>query len=175
MTQEETIQGALLKKFPFLNGNIRIQRIRRIFAQAGKGELEGVLSFARNSLGFTMLCTITGLDEGAAFAFLYHLAREDGITLHIKTSTPKDNPCIKTITGLFPTADIYEREILDLFGVQVEGLVPGTRYPLADDWPKGEYPLRKDWKPRARGVGRSDISEKCPDQKRTEGPQKCEE
>jgi Ni,Fe-hydrogenase III component G len=35
---------------------------------------------------------------------------------------------------------------MDLLGAQVEGLPAGRRYPLPEDWPQGEYPLRKDWK-----------------------------
>ena len=46
-------------------------------------------------------------------------------------------------------AQVYERELVDLFGAQVEGLPPGNRYPLTDDWPTDEHPLRKDWKPIA--------------------------
>jgi len=33
-----------------------------------------------------------------------------------------------------------------MLGVQIEGLPPGKRYPLPDNWPAGQYPLRKDWK-----------------------------
>jgi Ni,Fe-hydrogenase III component G len=29
----------------------------------------------------------------------------------------------------------------------VEGLPAGNRYPLTDDWPADQFPLRKDWKP----------------------------
>jgi Ni,Fe-hydrogenase III component G len=29
----------------------------------------------------------------------------------------------------------------------VTGLPEGSRYPLPDNWPEGQYPLRKDWKP----------------------------
>jgi hypothetical protein len=31
----------------------------------------------------------------------------------------------------------------------VEGLVPGVRYPLPEDWPQGDHPLLKDWKQAA--------------------------
>ena len=97
-------------------------------------------------LGFRILCAITGQDEGDSFSVLYHLAREDGIMLNVEVSAPKANPVIKTVTGVFPGADHYEREIVDLLGFKVEGLAPGFRYPLTDDWPPGQYPLRKDWK-----------------------------
>ena len=32
-----------------------------------------------------------------------------------------------------------------MFGIKVEGLPEGERYPLPDGWPEGQYPLRKDW------------------------------
>ena len=66
--------------------------------------------------------------------------------IDLKTSVPKTNPIIKTVFDRFPAADIYERELIDLLGTQVEGLNPGRRYPLPDTWPIDEHPLRKDWK-----------------------------
>lgn len=152
MTSEENIQSELVKKFGFLEGKIRIPRPRRIFAEVGQENLEKVLEYALSNLSFTMLCTITGLDEGATLGFIYHIAREDGIILNMKMSVSKDKPKIKTITGYFPGADIYEREVMDLLGAKVEGLPEGKRYPLSDDWPADEYPLRKDWKKGQEGV-----------------------
>jgi len=105
-----------------------------------------VFDHAVRDLGFSILCAITGLDEGGRFAFIYHIAKPDGTILNLKTSASKEGASIKTIIDAFPAADIYEREISDLLGVKVEGLAPGRRYPLPDDWPVGEYPLRKDWK-----------------------------
>jgi NADH:ubiquinone oxidoreductase subunit C len=66
--------------------------------------------------------------------------------VNLKTSVIKSNPVINTVTSFFPGAEIYEREVSDLFGAVVDGLPKGNRYPLTDDWPKGEYPLRKEWK-----------------------------
>ncbi|MDD3905041.1 MAG: NADH-quinone oxidoreductase subunit C [Candidatus Omnitrophica bacterium] len=146
MTEEEKIQQELIKKFAILDGKIRMQRSRRMYVEVSPKDFEGVFEYAVKSLGFVMLCSITGLDEGATLGFLYHIAREDGIMLNIKVSADKNNPTINTITGYFPGADIYEREVMDLLGAKVKGLSAGNRYPLSDDWPAGEYPLRKDWK-----------------------------
>ncbi|MDD5423147.1 MAG: NADH-quinone oxidoreductase subunit C, partial [Candidatus Omnitrophica bacterium] len=106
----------------------------------------GVLQFAVDMLGFSILCTITGLDEGNTFGLIYHVGRQPGIVLNLKTHISKENPKISTITSSFPQADIYEREIADLLGIKIEGLAEGKRYPLPDDWPADEFPLRKDWK-----------------------------
>jgi ech hydrogenase subunit E len=40
-----------------------------------------------------------------------------------------------------------EREVGEMFGVQVVGLPPHSRLFLADDWPEGVSPLRKDFDP----------------------------
>lgn len=150
MTKEETIQADLIKKFSFLDGNIRVQRARRIFAAAPQDKFKKVFEVLIKDFGFTLLCTITGLDEGAVFSLMYHMAKPDGTVLSLKTSAPKEKPEFNTISAYFPDAEIYEREVMDLFGIKVQGLPPGKRYPLPDDWPAGQYPLRKDWKPEGK-------------------------
>ena len=69
--------------------------------------------------------------------------------LNFKTGVAKNVPLLKTVTGYFPSAEIYERELADLLGVEVIGLKKGKRYPLPDNWPEGQYPLRKGWKKEA--------------------------
>ena len=147
MNNEEKIRSELIKKFNLAEDKVRIKRERRIFVEVGPDIFRDVFDYAVDGLGFPVLCTITGLDEGANLAFIYHVASEGGIVLNIKTVIPKDRPFLKTITDRFPGADIYEREVTDLLGAKVAGLPEGNRYPLTDEWPAGEYPLRKDWKP----------------------------
>jgi Ni,Fe-hydrogenase III component G len=147
MAREEEIRSVLTSNFPSLAGRIIIQRARRIFVQVPAADFEAVFRFAVNNLGVSFLGTITGLDEGDNFGFIYHLAAQGGIMLNLKISVPKGS-AIKTITPYFPSADIYERELVDLLGAEVEGLAEGRRYPLPDDWPSGEHPLLKDWKPK---------------------------
>jgi len=146
MTKEERIQSDLIVKFPFLDGKVRVQRARRIYTDLPKERLEDLLKYAISEMDFVFLCTMTGLDEGDNLSFIYHLTRQDGVILSLKISVPKTNPVIKTVTGYFKGAEIYEREVMDLLGAKVEGLPEGKRYPLPDDWPQDEHPLRKDWK-----------------------------
>jgi Ni,Fe-hydrogenase III component G len=68
--------------------------------------------------------------------------------VNVKTRSPKGST-VKSVTPYFPSADLYERELQDLLGARIEGLGPGPRYPLPDDWPEGEHPLLKDWTPKA--------------------------
>ena len=147
--KEERIQSDLISKFAFLEGSVRIQRERRIFADAPADRLKEIFEYVMKELDFVFLCTMTGLDEGEKLSFIYHLTRQDGCLLSIKISVPKANPVIKTVTDYFKGADIYEREVVDLLGARVEGLPEGRRYPLPDDWPADSHPLRKDWKKHA--------------------------
>jgi len=145
MTKEEEIQQELIKNFNFLEGKIRIPKERRIFVDVSMDAFEEVLKFLMDKIHFDTLCTITGLDEGTTLGMIYHLTRQDGVVINIKMSVPKDNPTIKTIMDYFPSAEFYERELVDLLGAKVEGLPEGSRYPLPDGWPDGQYPLRNDW------------------------------
>jgi len=146
MQTEENIKQELINKFSNLTDKIRIQRARRIFLEAEAKNFFDVLDYAVKQLKFTHLCGITGLDEGTTFGIIYHLSQDSGIVLNLKIAIPKDNPILRTVTFYFPDADIYERELMDLLGIKVDALPPGLRYPLSDDWPANEFPLRKDWK-----------------------------
>jgi membrane-bound hydrogenase subunit beta len=145
MSEEDNIKSQLTKKFGYLGDKITVKRPRRIFAEIPLANFPETFDYAVKQLNFSILATITGLDEGATLGFIYHLARESGIVLNLHTTAPKDKPVIKTVTEYFPTADAYERELVDLLGAQVEGLPQGNRYPLPDGWPANQFPLRKDW------------------------------
>lgn len=146
MEESLSVKAELMKTFPTIVDNIRVPRARRVFAQTKQERLTEVIDYAVKKMGFSILCTITGLDNVTSFEVIYHLARPSGSTLNLSALLPKDHSVIRTITCLFPAAEMYERELMDLLGIQVEGLPPGSRYPLPDNWPVGAYPLRKDWK-----------------------------
>jgi len=145
--REQNIQSSLESKFSFLKDKTKIRRARRMFVDVEKlSDFRPVFDHLFNELDFTRICMITGLDEGENYSFIYHLASFNGIELDLKTYTPKSSPNIKSVMNTFPGAELYERELVDMFGINVEGLPEGPRYPLPDDWPQGQYPMRKDWK-----------------------------
>ena len=149
MAEEKAVQAELVGKFPFLEARIRIPRARRMFAEAPAEQAGEVLDHLADRMQFTILCTITGLDLGATLGVVYHLARPSGIVLSLATAVPKEKPVLQSVTARFPAAAAYERELVDLLGFQVQGLPEGPRYPLPDNWPAGQHPLRKDWTPES--------------------------
>ncbi len=54
-----------------------------------------------------------------------------------------DDPVVPSITSVWPSANFYEREVWDLFGIKFTGHPNLTRIMMPTDW-KG-HPLRKDY------------------------------
>ena len=146
MANEQAIQKELQDKFPYFNEKIIISRDRRIWAEVEQVNFFEAFDYIVKKMDFPILPLLFGLDSGENLEFIYLLARRDGTMLNLKTFIPKSNPVHRTISiDYFPNADLYERELIDLFGAKIEGMREGSRYPLTDDWPEGQYPMLKDW------------------------------
>ncbi|HWR23176.1 MAG TPA: NADH-quinone oxidoreductase subunit C [Feifaniaceae bacterium] len=143
--EDSRVLEQLRERFPVLAGEGAVTAKRRIFLAVPLGLLLDVLRYLNDALGFTSLCTITGLDTGDSYEFIYHVAHDDGVMLNVKTKAPKDAPAVPTVLDIYNGATFYERELEAMLGVTVIGLPEGRQYPLPDNWPKGQYPLRKDW------------------------------
>jgi Ni,Fe-hydrogenase III component G len=109
------------------------------------------------------LATITGLDnaptksgeqldietaqeifsEGTIEA-LYHFCSGAEVTT-IRVKVPYSEPFLDSICDFMPSATLYERELMEMFGVIVVGTPNRERLLLAEDWPDGVYPLRKSF------------------------------
>lgn len=96
-------------------------------------------------LGFDFLSAVTAVDRGAAgFEVVAHLeAMASGQQLAIRTTCPRDDARVPSVTPLWPTANWHEREAWDLMGVRFEGHPDLRRILLREDWVG--HPLRKDY------------------------------
>jgi NADH:ubiquinone oxidoreductase subunit C len=75
---------------------------------------------------------------------LYHFSCMAAVcTLRVKV--PRTAPSLPSICSLIPSATLYERENMDMFGFEFVGTPNTDRLLLSEDWPKGVYPLRKDF------------------------------
>ena len=62
--------------------------------------------------------------------------------LRVKVPLAEADLRVPSITGLFPAANWFEREVWDFFGIVFDGHPDLTRIFMPDDW-EG-FPLRKD-------------------------------
>lgn len=143
-----TLKSALLAKFPFLaDDKFVLQRERRMYLDVPAEKHHEVAAWLKEEQKFRQCCTITGTDDKETLAALYHLAHDDGTLCNLRQRVPREKPVIQSVCDLFPACANYERELTDLLGFQVKDLPPGKRYPMPDDFPRDQHPLRKDWKP----------------------------
>lgn len=78
--------------------------------------------------------------------FVYHLYALDAIGGFVlaRSWLPGEQPEMASLTGAVPALNWQERELQDLFGIQLVGHPNPRRCALHDDWPE-VYPLRKDF------------------------------
>lgn len=102
----------------------------------------------------------SGHHEGHIEA-LYHFNNMDA-TLTLRVLLRYNHPILPTLCDLIPSATLYERELIEMFGVTITGTPSTERLLLPDDWPDGVFPLRKSFQgfhepgvgdPRAEGKG----------------------
>lgn len=115
---------------------------RRITATTNKNLYRDILLNLRGR-GIHHLSTISGVDLGEQIAVVYHVDCGGGTLLNLKLNLEKSAPVLQTVTDIFPAAVLYERELMDMLGVKIEGHPDPRRLFLPEDWPADEYPLRK--------------------------------
>jgi Ni,Fe-hydrogenase III component G len=149
MQNEQAIVDVLCNKFGFLQDKISVQREKRIFTKLlVKEEFEKVIRYLHDEMGFFRAHHVIGTDEGSDLGFTYLLSNKDNIMLALKEKAPKSDPKINSMSYLYPSLLLHERELVDLFGADIGDLPKGPSYPLPDGWPKGSYPMRKEWDPK---------------------------
>ena len=113
-------------------------------AVVGAKELLGRVAGLRAD-GFDLLVDLFAYDtpeREARFDVVYLLHRlSDGVRARVKVQVPEGED-LPTITHLYPSANWYEREIFDMYGVSFSGHPDLRRILMPDDWIG--HPLRRD-------------------------------
>ena len=113
-----------------------------------KDLLPMVVALRVKRLGY--LSAITGLDPGVEtgqLEVLYHFCAGAAI-ITLRVRVPRESGTVPSLCEIIPSAEVFERELSEMFGIGVTGLHTPERLYLPDDWPDGVHPLRKDVDPR---------------------------
>lgn len=132
------------------NCNIQSESIRfdQIQINILAPELMKTIEFLKNNENcqFRQLTDIAGADypeRANRFEVIYHfLSFKHNIRIRVKVEI-SENDSIQSITSIFPSANWFEREAFDMYGIQFKGH-PDLRRILTDYGFEG-YPLRKDF------------------------------
>ncbi len=123
-----------------------------------------VLSWLKHEVAgpYKMLYDMTAIDERARvfrdgqpasdFTVVYHLLSLDrNEYLRVKVPLQEAGLHVPTITDLWPSANWYEREVWDMFGIVVDGHPHLERILMPKTWVG--HPLRKDHPARGTEIG----------------------
>jgi NADH-quinone oxidoreductase subunit C len=108
-----------------------------------------IVEFCRSlkDRGFERLASVTAVDRHPAeprFEVVYHLhSIEHNQRLRLKCRIPSAAAEIDSVVSVWRSANWYEREVFDLFGITFRSHPDLRRIMLPDDW--DGHPLRKDY------------------------------
>lgn len=126
--------------------------------QVTKERLPELLQYLKNTATprFERLEDLTAIDESARrkretycdYTLVYQvLSFDPPCRLRVKVPLFGDSPEVSSITGIWPSANWYEREVFDLFGIRFDGHPNLSRLIMPPYW-EG-HPLRKKHPGRA--------------------------
>ena len=96
---------------------------------------------------FNFLSDVTCVDwypSEPRFEVVYHLlsiSQKERVRLKVRLGN--DSPALESVTSVWPSANYFEREVFDLFGIRFTGHPYLRRIQMPETW-EG-HPLRKDY------------------------------
>jgi Ni,Fe-hydrogenase III component G len=114
------------------------KRRNRVFLKVQNGFHRQVVKLFQEMGGH--LSVISSVDLGEDLELVYHFEIHP-LQVNLKTSAPRGNPRIETISDLYPTAAWFEREAMEMMGIIVVDHPDPRHLFLPDDYT--EHPLRR--------------------------------
>jgi len=115
--------------------------------EVAPGNVLEALRRLKDNLKFERLTSVTAVDRYPAeprFEVVYHLQAVAGKQrVRLKARVAGADPEIESAVAIYRSANWYEREVFDLYGVRFLHHPNLTRIMLPEDW-EG-HPLRKDY------------------------------
>ena len=91
--------------------------------------------------------TASGVDAPREIEVLYHWAVDRlGLVVTVRTRVDRERPELASLTSVCPATEWIERELWELLGISFTGHPDLRHLLLRDDWPEGQYPLRRDFR-----------------------------
>jgi NADH-quinone oxidoreductase subunit C len=110
-------------------------------------KIASICGFLKYDQNFIRLSSVTAVDRYPAeprFEVVYHLhSVERNDRIRLKCRVRGEDPVIESVAPVWRSANWYEREVFDLFGIHFLNHPDLRRIMMPDDW-EG-HPLRKDY------------------------------
>ncbi len=95
------------------------------------------------------LSAIVGMDlgpEANEMEVHYYFCPESAV-ITLRVRVPREGAVLPSLCDVIPSAEVFERELREMFGIEITGLHTTDHLYLPDDWLDGAYPLRRDFDP----------------------------
>lgn len=143
MKKEKAIQK-LKEKFADRIINWKDRSAKRIYVDIRPDDIPEMARHLFKDLKARFV-TASGVDMPKAIELLYHFSFDKGnLILSLRTAVAKPGLEIESITPIIKGAEWIEREIWELLGVKFKNHPNLKRLLMAEDWPEGVYPLRRE-------------------------------
>ncbi len=111
-------------------------------------QIVAALTSLRDEQDFELLSAMTAVDywpqETPRFHIIYQLTSLiKNLSLQLRVPVNGTDPRVPSAAHIYAAANWREREILDMFGIEIDGHPDPRRILMPDDW-QG-HPLRKDY------------------------------
>lgn len=117
---------------------------RRVYFTLKKEILPKITRYLFNDVKARFV-TISGVDTRETIEMLYHFSVDKiGLIVSLRVVLDKSDLEIDSLTSIMRCAEWIEREIHELLGVNFKGHPNPKHLLLKEDWPEGNYPLRRD-------------------------------
>ena len=123
-----------------------IEEAQYLSATVTPGKVREVALALKEKGGFDYLMNLTGMDYGDSLGIIYHISSDKdkkSVAVLKTTTTDRENPELYTVSDIWLSANLYEREAFDFFGIRFINHPDMRRLFLRADW--NGYPFRKDY------------------------------
>lgn len=140
----EEILAKIKEKFSWQILNIFEKSPRRTYIDVKPENIKQMVEFIFRRLEARFVIA-SGIDTPNGIEILYHFSFDSvGKIVTLRTKIDKENLEIESITPIIKGAEWTEREIYELLGVRFKNHPNLKKLLLAEDWPEGKYPLRRE-------------------------------
>jgi len=101
-------------------GKFRMEKENRLWLTIENKNLVKTCEKLKHEYGVRRVISISGYDAGKTIEVIYHLELGHGI-LNLKTEVSKRTNTVDSIVSVFPSANLFERELAEMLGLRVTG------------------------------------------------------
>lgn len=142
---DEVVEG-LKSKFGDAIVDIYEKSPSRTYVTVAPPRLPDVAEYLYKDLG-ARFSIASGMHMVHGFEIVYHFALDAKHRfVDLRVILDPEKPSVDSCAKRVPATEWIEREMWELLGIEFKGHPDMRHLLLTDDWPEGNYPLRRDWK-----------------------------